>query len=193
MDNFNDFKSIWLTTKTAGLPAADDMLHIIKHYRNTTLQRKLMVILTATVSVTILIGITFIYKAKMQTTRIGQYSFILAGCVLILANVRSIKGFYDLQDFSNIDFIKFLERSRQNQIYFYKKTQVAGLALWSAGLLFYIFQFVYQNVFLGIAAYSFAIIFLIVLWIVVRRRVFNKRANKMEEMIKRIKSLSNQF
>jgi sensor c-di-GMP phosphodiesterase-like protein len=193
MDNLNDLKSIWLSAKTESLPAADEMMHIIKEYRNKTFQRKVMVILTMAVSVTILIGITCIYKAKMPTTRIGQYSTILAGFVLIFSNVRSIKRFYNVQDFNNRDFIKFLEKTRQNQIYFYKKTQVAGLAFWSFGLLFYIFEFVHQNVFLFITIYSLTVIFLVILWLFVRQRVYNKRAKKLEEMIKRLESLSKQY
>ena len=193
MDNLNDLKSIWLSAKIDSLPAADKMIHIIKEYRNKTLQRKVKVILTAMVSVTVMIGITFIYKAKMPSTRIGQYSFILAGCVLILTNVRSIKRFYDFQYFSNSDFIKFLEKTRQNRIFFYKKTQVAGLAFFSSGLLFYIFEFVHQNVFLCIAAYSLAVIFLIILWLFIRRRVFSRHAKILEDLIKRLESLTKQL
>jgi len=193
MDNLNDLKSVWITAKTDSLPAAGEMTNIIKKYRSKTLQKKVMVILIAAVSVTIMIGITFIYKAKMPTTRVGQYLIILAGCVLIFTNVRSMKRFYDFRDLSNRDYIKFLEKSRQNQIYFYKKTQVAGLIFWSFGLLLYIFEFVHQNAFICITAYLFTIIFLIILWLVVRRRVFSKRAKKLEELIKKLESLSKQI
>jgi len=193
MDNFNDLKSIWMTAQTDSLPAAGEMANIIRKYRNKTLQRKLIVVLIAAVSVTIMIGITFIYKAKTPTTQVGLYLIMLAGCVLIFTNVRSMKRFYHFRDFSNRDYIKFLERSRQNQIYFYKKTQVLGLAFWSFGLLFYIFEFVHQNAFICITAYLLTVICLIILWLVVRRRVLSKRTKKLEEMIKKLESLSKEI
>jgi hypothetical protein len=193
MDNFNDLKSIWMTTQTDSLPAAGEMMNIIKNYRNKTLQRKVMVILIAAISVTILIGITFISTTKMLSTLIGRYLIILTGCVLIFTNARSMKRFYEFRDFSNRDYIKFLEKSRQNQIYFYKKTQVAGLLFCSFGILLYIFEFVHQNAFICITAYFITVVFLLILWLNVRQRVFNKRAKKLEEMIKKLESLSKQM
>jgi hypothetical protein len=193
MDNFNDLKSIWLTTKTDSLPAAGEMSNIIKRYRNKTLQRKVMVILVAAVSVTIMIGITFISTAKMPSTFVGRCLIILAGCVLIFTNARSMKRFYEFRDFTNRDYIKFLEKSRQNQIYFYKKTQVAGLVFCSIGLLLYIFEFVHQNAFICITAYFCTVVFLLILWLNVRQRVFSKHAKKLEEMIKKLESLSKQI
>jgi hypothetical protein len=193
MDNFNDLKSIWLTAKTDSLPASDEIVHIIKRYRNKTLQKKMMVILVGLVSVTIMIGIIFFYKPEMLTTRIGESFIILAGSILIFSNVRSIKRFYDLQEFSNRDYIEFLKKGRQNQIHFYKKTQVFGMAFCSIGLLFYIFEFVHKNAILSIIAYSLLVIYLLILWLIVRRRVFTKHARKLEELIKRLESLSNQL
>jgi hypothetical protein len=193
MDNLDDLKSIWRTAKTDSLPAAAEMTNIIKRYRDRTLQRKVIVVLIAAVSVIIMIGLILIYKARMLTTRIGQYLIILAGCVLIFTNLRSMKRFYDFREFSNRDYIKFLEKSRQNQIYFYKKTQVAGLLFWSLGLLFYIFELVHQNLFISIMVYAITVIFLIILWVIVRRRVFNKRTKRWEAMTKKLESLSKQI
>jgi hypothetical protein len=193
MDNFNDLKSIWLTAKTDSLPASDEIVHIIKRYRNKALQKKVMVILVGLVSVTIMIGIVFFYKSEMPTTRIGEFFIILAGSILIFSNVRSIKRFYDLQEFSNRDYIEFLKKSRQNQIHFYKNTQVVGITFCSIGLLFYIFEFVHQNAILSIIAYSLLVIYLLILWLIVRRRVFIKHSRKLEELIKTLESLSNQL
>jgi hypothetical protein len=193
MDNLNDLKSIWLTAKTDRLPATDKMVNTIKKYRNKTLQRKILVIVVGSISVTILTWLTFFHSTKMLTTRIGELLIVLAASVVIFSNLRSIKRFYDLQDFSNRDYIKFLQKSRQNQIYFYKKTQAAAAVFCSSGLLFYIFEFVHKNAILSIVTYSLTIILLLILALVVRRKIFNKHAGKLEEMIKRIESLSNQL
>ncbi len=193
MNNLDELKSIWLTAKTDSLPATQEIIHIIKKYRNKILQKKITVIVTALILVAIMIAVAFIYKSKMITTRLGEILIVAAGCILIFSNARSIRRFYDLQSFNNKDFLKFLEKTRKNQIHFYKKTQVAGLALCSAGLLLYIFEPVHNNIFLSIGAYVCIIIYIMALWFLIRRRMFKKHANELQKMIDKLKSLSKQF
>jgi predicted membrane protein len=105
----------------------------------------------------------------------------------------SLKRFHDLDDRTNKDFIDFLEKTRQNQLYYYKKTQVAGLWLSSAGLLFYLYEFVHKNTLFIFIGYSLTLVYILLTWFVLRPRRFNKEAKKLNETMERLNTLSKQI
>jgi len=193
MDNLNDLKAIWLTAKTDSLPDSDEMVRIIKKFRNQKLLKIALLVFTAIILVSVMILVMFIYKSTMLTTRLGEIGIIMAGLILIITNINSLIRFYKLKDCSNKDFIGFLEHTRQRRLFYYKKTQVVALALCSLGLALYIFEVVYTNTLLWIVCYALLGAYIAVLWLVVRPRVFKKQAKKLDAEIKRIETIAKQI
>jgi len=193
MDNLNSLKQLWQTADTESLPGAGEMLRMVKSFRNKKLAKKFTIIGMAFLLAVVLgVGVYFAHP-KMLTSYLGAGLMIAACGVLLFTNVRSLKRFYKLDDCSNKEFIAFLEQTRLNQIYFYKNTQVVGLTLASAGLLFYVYELVYNNLFTLILTYGLTLIYVAILVFVVRPRIFKREARKLSDTMQRLKTLSKQI
>jgi uncharacterized membrane protein YqjE len=193
MDNLNDIRAIWLTAKTDSLPNSDEMLRIVKKFRNQRLRRKLAIIFTALGIMGLMVFTVFVYKSTMISTRLGEVLTIMACAILVYTNTKSLKRFIDLKDCSNKEFIEFLEQTRRNQVYYHKKTQVLGMALSSVGLLLYLYELVYKDLTLFIIIYSISVIWILILWLIVRPRNFRKQSLKLDETMKKLEDISKQL
>jgi len=193
MDNLNDLKALWLTAKTDDLPSSNEMLRIVKKFRNQRLRKKVMIICIALALAAIMIVAVFIYKSTMLSTRLGEACTLIACIILAVTNIRSLRRFIYLKDCSNKEFIAFLEQTRLNQLYYHKKTQVAGMALSSVGLLLYLYELVYRDTVLFISIYAFAVIWILVLWLVIRPRAFKKQTVKLNETLKKLEKIADQI
>jgi len=193
MDNLNDLKALWLTAKTDDLPSSNEMLRIVKKFRNQRLRKKVMIICIALALAAIMIVAVFIYKSTMLSTRLGEACALIACIILAVTNIRSLRRFIYLKDCSNKEFIAFLEQTRLNQLYYHKKTQVAGMALSSVGLLLYLYELVYRDMVLFISIYAFAVIWILVLWLVIRPRAFKKQTVKLNETLKKLEKIADQI
>jgi len=193
MDNLNDIRALWLTAKTDGLPSSDEMVRIVKKFRNQRLRRKLGIIFTALVCAAMMVATMFVYKSTMITTRIGEVLTIIACGVLVFTNTRSMKRFIDLKDCSNKEFIEFLEQTRRNQVYYYKKTQVLGMGLSSLGLLLYLYETASIGTVAFIITYTIAITWTVILWLVIRPRSFKKQSRKLDETLRKLEKISKQL
>jgi hypothetical protein len=129
----------------------------------------------------------------MISTRIGEACLIVTCMLLAFTNIRSIRRFIDFNDCTNKEFIEFMEQTRRNQLFYYQKTQVAGMAISSTGLLLYFYELVYRDTVVLIITYSVAIIYLAVMWFVVRPRNFKRQNLKMDETLRKLHDISNQI
>ena len=193
MDNLNDLKAIWLTAKTDDLPGSKEMLRIIKKFRNERLRKKLMIILMALAVIAIMVVTIVIVRSTMITTILGEAFTIIAAGILIFTNTKSMKRFIDLQDCSNKEFIAFLEQTRRNQVFYYKKTQVAGMLLSSAGLFLYVYEQVYRSLLLTAIIYTIIIIWTLFLWLYIRPQNFKKQGAKLNATMEKLRKISDQI
>jgi len=193
MDNLDDLKALWLSAKTDSLPQPEEMLRIIKKFRDGKIRRKVIIIIISLLCSCIMIWGIFFDGFTMWSTYLGDVLMVTSCGILAVTNIRSIRRFYALKDANNIEFVQFIERTRQNQIYFYKKTQVIAMGVTSIGLLLYWYEFVHHNLTLTIVIYSATVVYLAVMWFVVRPRVFKKNARKLNEMLERLEKISKQF
>jgi hypothetical protein len=193
MDNLNDLKAIWLTAKTDDLPGSKEMLRIIKKFRNERLRKKLMIILMALAVIAIMVVTIVIVRSTMITTILGEAFTIIAAGILIFTNTKSMKRFIDLQDCSNKEFIAFLEQTRRNQVFYYKKTQVAGMLLSSVGLFLYVYEQVYRSLLLTAIIYAIIIIWTLFLWLYIRPRNFKKQGAKLNATMEKLRKISDQI
>jgi cytochrome c biogenesis protein CcdA len=193
MDNLNDIKAIWLTSKTDSLPTSAEIVEMAKQYRNKGLRKKVLLIAAAIAFTALEVLVIFIYKSTMITTRIGEGLIIAAGLVLVATNIRSIGRFYRFTDYTNKEFIQFLEQTRINQLRYHKKTQVIGLSLSSMGLLFYLFETACEKPVPGLILYLVMATFLLIMWFYIRPRNYRKQKAKLDEKIKRLEKIADQI
>jgi len=193
MDNLNDLKAIWLTAKTDSLPDSHEMVHIIRKFRNKKLLKITALVITAIVLVIGMIWVVFIYKSTMLSTRIGEAFMIIAGIILVSTNLNSLLRFYKLRECSNKEFLQFLEQTRLRQQFYYQRTQAVAMGFCATGLLAYLYEGVYENTMLFIGAYTGTVLYLLILWFVVRPRVFKKEEKKINAQIEKLESISKQI
>ena len=189
----NDLKNIWLSADTSSLPDTMAMLHTIKKYRSSRLWKKAAVVAAAVALTCLLVLVVFYYKSVTVSTRVGEACMILAGMILVYTNMKSLGRLYRVKDHTNKEFITYLEQVQRNRIYYHTKTQVSGLGLVSAGLLLYIYEGVHSSFYLCVAAYGFVITYILIAWLVIRPRAYKRQAIKLQETIKRMAQLSDQF
>jgi hypothetical protein len=193
MDNLTNLKAIWHTAKTDRLPTSAQMLQLIQKFRSQRLKKKWTVIIVANLLTVLMIVTMFYYHPKLITTRIGQV-LITVGCAwLAFSNIKSIKRFYQLNDCSNAEFLAFIEQTRQNQIYFYKKTQVLIMLLSSVGLLLYLYELASRHPGGLVIAYSLSAVYLAIIWLIVRPRTFRKNEEKLNAIRAHLNKISKQL
>ena len=193
MDNLTDLKKLWLSADTGNLPRTSEMMHAISKYRSSKLIKKTALIVAAILLTAVMVAVVFNYKSVMVSTRVGEVLIIAAGIMLVVGNIRSIGRLYRVKDHTNKEFIEYLGQVQRNRIYYHKKTQVVGLLLTSIGLLLYIYEGVYKNLVLCIAAYAFIVAYIAVAWFIIRPRAYKRQAKKLEETIKKMESIAKQF
>jgi hypothetical protein len=193
MDNLSELKEIWRTAKTDSLPPSAEMLRIVKKYRNQKLLKTAAFILIVMVLIAVMVLVMFNYHSHMLSTRFGEVFIIIAGAIVFGSELSSLVRFYYLKDESNKNFILFLERTRQRQLFYYKRTQIVGFAFCSCGLILYLYEGVYQDTTWFIVGYALLIAYLLFLWLFVRPRVFKRQERKIKEKIEHFEILLKQI
>jgi hypothetical protein len=193
MDNLSDIKKIWLTTNTSILPNTNEMLLLIKSYRKKMLAKKITVVTIAVLLAVLMCVIMFLYHSALLATRIGEVCMLVACIILIASNINSLQRAYKLKNFTNKEFIEYLEQGNAGRIRYYKKTQVVGFSFVSIGLLLYLFEGVYKNTVVCIVSYSILVIWLWVNWFIIRPKAYKRQTKKMNDTLKKIETISKQF
>jgi len=193
MDNLDDLKAIWHTAKTDSLPTSGEMLQMIKKFRRQRLRNKWQVIITSCLLILLMVVILCVLPFKMLTSYIGGALFITAMVTLVATTVKSLRRFYRLDNCSNLEFVAFIEQTRQNQIFYYKKTMVAIVLLCSIGWLLYMYEPTYKYPLWFIGTHTAFIIYMAVMWFVVRPRSFKKDEDKLNALKQRLQDISNQL
>jgi len=193
MDNLNDLKKIWLTADTRGLPNTAEMVRIVKKFRNKKLVKITAVVAAAFFLTVMMVFVMFIYKSTMLTTRLGEVCIVISGLILLCTNLNSLTRFYKFNDFDNTDFLKFLEKTKIRQKFYYKKTQVVSLGLVSIGLVLYLTETAMINSHWTVIVYTFTVVYLLVIWLIVRPRMYKRQSKKMDETIRKYEQLTKQL
>ncbi len=193
MDNLNNLEAIWHSAKTEQLPNAEQMLVTVKKFRYQKLRNKWLVIVVSCLLACLMVAVLILTPFKFISTYVGG-SLISASCLLLAAtNLLSLKRFYRLEDYSNFEFLAFLEQTRQNQLYYYKKTQAIIMLLSSAGLLIYLYEAAGRNTLWLTLIYSLSAVYLLVIWFFVRPRAFKKQSEKLKAATERLEHIARQL
>ena len=193
MDNLYNLKAILHTAKTDDLPSSQEMLQMIRKFRSQKLRNKWLVIAISALLCCFIITVLIIFPFKMLTSYLGG-ALVIAGAALMAATtIKSLRRFYRLDDCSNVEFLAFIEQTRQNQLFYYQKTMGAVVALYSAGWVLYTYEPVHKYPLWFYSTYAVIIIYLAVMWFVVRPRAFKKDQDKLNAMRRRFENISNQL
>jgi len=193
MDNLNDLKKIWLSADTRALPDAAAMKLEAQKYRSGQLVKKSAIVLMSVLLTVVMGSVVINYKSVMLTTRLGEALMILAGLLLVVTNMRSVARLYRVKDMTNREFIAYLEQVQRNRIYYYKNTQVLGMALVGIGLLLYLYEMVSHSILWTFVGYGLTIGWLAVNWFIIRPRAYRRNARKLDEKVKKMAAISKQF
>jgi Flp pilus assembly protein TadB len=193
MDNLDDLKALWQSAKTDSLPNSKAMLQIIRKFRSQKIRNKWIVILSSALLACVIVAALFNSNFKLLTTYLGGSLMALACVWMAVNNFRSLKRFNQLDNCSNVDFLDFIEQTRQNQIYYYKRTMGILVLLWSVGCLMYMYEASYKHSLGLIIFYSAFLVYVAVLWFFVRPRSLKKNAEKLNAMKAHLESISKQL
>lgn len=193
MDNLNELKAIWQTAGTTKLPSPDEMKRQIKSFQSQRVRKKWMVIIFSSVLAVFISYVTFFSGAKMVTTWLGGLLIAASCLVLALDNWRSMKRFSQLDDCSNREFLAFIDRTRENQRRFYKKVQLLVMSLSVSGLMLYLYEPATKRPLYTGLLFTATALYWLLIWFVVRPRVFAKNAAKLNRMREHAEKLAQQF
>ncbi len=193
MENLNDIQKIWKSVQTGHLPTAHDMMQSAKQFRDKGLIRKKILIAAGIFLAAYMVVLMLMYHSLLVSTRIGEALILCGALILVWTNIKSIGRYYHFDNYSNKEFIYFLEKTRQNQIRYYRKTQVTGLTVCSAGLIFYVYELVYNDRLWLIIVYSSVLIYLLFVWFVMRPRAFKKGQEKLRTTLEKLERIQKQF
>jgi len=193
MDNFDDLKALWHTAKTDDLPSSEQIMQLVTKFRRQKLRRKWMMIISAFFFSGLLTATLITSNHRLATTYIGGLLMVATGIMIAVREIRSLKRFRQLEDQSNLDFVAFLEQTRRNQLYHYKKTMVLNVTLSSAGWFLYMYESVHRHPLWLFILYGAFTVYLAVMWFVVRPRSFKKNAAKLDATRERLNNILNQL
>jgi len=193
MNNLDNLKAIWHTAKTDNLPTSKEVMRLIGKFRSQKLRNKWLVIILSLLLFAVIVAVLYIVPFKMATTYAGGAMMALSSLLLAGTNFRSLKRFNQLEDCSNLDFLAFIEQTRKNQIFYYKRTMVTIISLCAVGWLLYLYEVTYQHPLWCIGIYSAAAIYLAVMWFIVRPRAFKRDTEKLNATRERFENILKQL
>ena len=193
MNNLDDLKAIWHSAQTDSLPTSDAMISMIKEFRTQKLRKKWMVIIASCLLFSLMISVLCTASFIVMTTYIGGGMIALSCLLLAIINVRSLKRFNQLGECSNLEFLSFVAQTRQNQIYYYKKTQVVLMLFSSLGLVLYLYETSLMSAIASLVIYALCVVYLIFMWLYVRPHYFRKNTEELNETISRLNNISKQL
>jgi Flp pilus assembly protein TadB len=193
MDNLDDLKALWHTAKIDNLPTAQEVKQLSIKFRRQHVRKKRLIIIGAIITALLMIGVMLVYHARLTTTWIGEV-LIIGSCVaLVFDNNKAMRRFNELDDCSNKEFVAFIEKTRQNQIQYYKRKEYLIMLPACVGWLMYLYEVAMHWPGFSRWVYVGAVVYLLVIWFWVRPYYFKKNAKKLNTIEERLKNISKQL
>lgn len=192
MEDLNSLKILWSSPIKVELPDYNILIDIAKRYKYRIAQKKLIAIFFSILLFGIIVFSTFRVHSLVWTTRVGEFLLGLFSLYYFISNILSIKRFLNFSDLNNVEFLAFLEKTQKNQLFFKEYTQSILLIFLSTGILMFEFEFIYQCGHLLEIFYISWGVFISIIWFWVRPKVFRKEAQKILEIINKIKDFKKE-
>ncbi|MFP5081804.1 hypothetical protein [Pedobacter sp. JCM 36344] len=192
MEDLNNLQTLWQSARPSNLPDGDKIQKNIKRFRWIKLRNK---VFSVTVSVLVILASLALLatdKDLLMSTKIALACNIAACAILVITNLRSMKRFTKLKDFSNLEFLQFLHQTRRNQAYYHKRTEVAGLILITISSVLFPYEFTVHSIVLTIITYVIVLSWIMTLWFYIRPRSFSKHSRKLSAELTHFENIIKQ-
>jgi hypothetical protein len=193
MDNLDDLKQIWLTADMADLPSLPGIIKSAKKYRFVRLLKTFAVLFLVLFLIGAMCWVLYSYRSHFISTRVGEAFMFIAMFILLSANIRSLKRISNFKNYSNSEFLSFLKKEKLNLLQFQKTTQKIGFAFASIGLLFYLYEGVFDNIFTMVISYIALLVWCAFMWFILRPLAMKRKTKKLTELILKIEAYSKQL
>lgn len=193
MDDLNDIKAIWHSADVESLPTAGEIREMIRQFRSRRLRRKAAFIVLAVSVSLLLLGLLVFERSLAPVTRITDGLILFLWLFLLSKNINSFRRAQRMKDYSNKDFLAYLDRTRQGHIRYYKRTLIVLLSVASVAMLLYAYDLVRQALVPATVAYGFTVASLLYVWLYLRPRQFRKKLRKFEALRARVEKISEQL
>lgn len=193
METFKQLQSVWNMADTSKLPKADLVFTEITKFQRTTLRKKWLTVFFALLTAGIMVAVLLIVDFHMLSTYIGGIAIALACFIMAFMNIKSMKRFNQLSNPNNVEFLAFVEQTRQKQIYYYKKTQFRMMIFCLSGLFCYLYEPFVKNPIAATLLFSISTCFYLFIWIWVRPRQLKKDIEKLNAVCARLETIYNQL
>lgn len=188
-----DLKALWQTGAPKGLPEPAAIKSTMRGFQRRTVRKKWLIIGVSALLCVLLITAFAWSPSHFWTTWLGN-SLTIAGCfVLGFTNWRSLARFNQLDNCSNIEFLAFIEKTRENQRYYYRRTQMIIMLLVSAGFILEMYEPASRHPLWSAMLFTGCTVYLLLIWFVVRPRMFRRNGAKLDALSVHVKRIIQQL
>lgn len=192
MDNFDELKRAWLSAPVDELPPPAAMIRSLKQFQQKQLLKSIGIVLLAVVLFATMIWVLINYHSFLITTRIGEALMLAALIIFLSLRLKSLKRVASFK-YTNEAFLQYLKQEQIKLIKYQKTTQAIGFSLASAGLLLYLYEGLHEKTSTLIIGYSLAIVWITVMWLIVRPLSMKRKEKALNDKIKALEKIVAQL
>ena len=193
MDILDEIKQTWLSASLETLHSSDAILKTIKQYRQKQMRRRIGVLLFTVILFVTMIWVLVDYESQFISTRVGEALMFMALFIILSIGLKALKRTTAFNVYTNEAFLQHLKQEQFRLMEFQKRTQVIGFGFASAGLLLYMYEGVYDDSYRFIIGYSLVIIWIAVMWFIVRPLSFRRKNIILTKKIESLEKISAQL
>lgn len=194
MQNFDELKNIWQTTKS-DLPSAKETFAEIENSRKKMIRKNMLMIITMSLTFAYIIWIGVHYDFEIITTKFGILLTLISIIVGIIFNTKLASKLLKQGDptLDNNSYLQQLIEFRNQQ----RAIQTKGITLYfillTTGLMLYLYEFAARDLQFGIFAYSITLAWIAFNWFYLRKRTIAKQEKQINQQIEAIESIINNY
>jgi competence protein ComGC len=196
MNTDQDLRKIWLRQKTAALPAEKELL---KRAGSVKRKARNMIVFTFVLLIATLAAISvivYVAKPQMLSTKAGIAMVGIAILTYLAASGSLLQYLLrtDRQDASVKQYLDQLIAIRAKQRVMQNTILSAYFALLCTGIFLYMIEYVVKmSVTAGVVAYSLTALWFGLNWVYIRPRVIRKQSSRLNEIIRQLEKINEQY
>jgi hypothetical protein len=189
-----DIKELW-NKKAAPIPDIEELLERTKRYQRQKLKSLLLTNLILLLTCAFIIFVWTYYQPQFLTTKIGIIIIISSIVIYLVVYNRMLPLLFSAnRQQSNNAYLQNLLKLKTRQRFLLHTMLNVYFVLLSAGLFLYQYEYTSRmTLFWGIVTYCIVIFWIGLNWFYFRPRSARKQEEKLDALISKFQSMSNQF
>ena len=194
MQNFDELKNLWQTTKN-NLPSAKETFAQIASARKKMIRKNILVIIALSLTFAYLIWIGAHYDFEMITTKLGILIALISIIIGIIFNTKLANKLLKQGDptLDNNSYLQQLIEFRNQQRVIQTKGITLYFILLTSGLILYMYEFAVRDLQLGVISYSITLAWIAFNWFYLRKKTIAKHEKEINGQIEAIESIINNY